>query len=485
MNTKVSNIFYGFRVFLVVLTCLFGVAIFFINSNFLCNLLVRSLHLKIAPSFIGGEVAEVIYDDSEDDFGSGILTYPMNSEFAEGSMDLLQYTVHKPVFNAAWQTNPDYWQLDLDFRSGSEDVRNIMIYLGIDTEQNQKLEALPSSAVPLNASAENVVFDSVFPWNYAVWIGGKEGKVFDCENNFICDAEMIFLNKGKTIKVRIPLKDKGLQRVYSAPKTYHYVLVGAYSRFDVGGFMPIEKRRSNSRGGTAKSNQFNTLIPKVYDILGDNQQLATWNKDELTRATVHPVCADMEREQVRKDDEKDFIDGVYTALSQKSGEENSESGSYFGYETLDEALAAFEKEIAENPESPVSNSHYGSCLAMKGGQSSVVQAVIYVNNAFEYLDKGVELSKTDEEKVEALMNRASVCKSVPENVFGKSLTGAMDFVEVAKIQKKNIAETSEENLDYEKNVLAYIYISASECFKSAGQETEAQIMLQEAKKAVK
>lgn len=273
-----KNFIYKLRYILAVVTCLFGVTIFFINSGTLCNMIVKVLHLRVDPKFIGGEIAADFFDDSEDDSGSGILRYPSNTEFTEGCLDLVRYTVHEPVYDAKWQQSSDYWQIDMEFRSGPAYVRNVMIYIGLLEEENPKLEKLPASSSALYDLAENVDFSEDKGWNFAVWLCGKQGKVFDAEGNFITNVECGFENEGKTVKFRIPLISKNLKRVYTASETYHYVLVGAYSQFDRGGFMPI-------------------------DILGDNQQLAGWNEDTFTKATINPVTADMKAVSNHNEDE--------------------------------------------------------------------------------------------------------------------------------------------------------------------------------------
>lgn len=490
MKTRTENIIYNFRVLLAAIICILGVSIFFINSGTLCNLLATGLNLKVSPSFTGGEIASDFFDDSEDDFGSGNLRYPSNTEFAEGSLDLVRYTVHQPVYDAKWQSNADYWQLSMDFRNGPANVRNIMIYIALPESENEKLEPLEASTETLFTPAENIEFNGEKPWNFAVWICGNEGKVFDANKNQICTTEISYKNDLKTVRIRIPLEDKNLQRIYTAKESYHYVLVGAYSPFDLGGFMPIEKRRSNSRGGTKSSKEFNSLIPKIYDILGDNQQLASWDAEELIKATISPVTANMispKNNRNKKDETKEFINQVENRLSELSATRNSSeenTGEYFGFATLDEAINHFENILNQNLDDVSANAYYGSCLAMKGGQSSVVQAVNYVNKAFYFLDKAVELASTEEEMLTALMNRASVCKSVPESVFKKSYIGGQDYTKLASLQKNAVKTTAPEDLEYEKYVLAYLYINASQCYKSAGHENEALLMLQEAKKAL-
>lgn len=480
-----KNLIYKFRILLAALTCLFGVTIFFINSETLCNMIVKVLHLRVDPKFVGGEIAADFFDDSEDDSGSGILIYPSSADFTEGSLDLVRYTVHEPVYDAKWQQNADYWQIDLQFRSGPAHVRNVMIYIGLKEEENPKIEKLISSTETLYESAENIVFSKEIPWNFAVCFCGNQGKVYDAKGNFIVDTENCFENDDKTVKIRIPLKNKKLQKVYTAVETYHYVLVGAYSQYDCGAFMPIEEYRSNSRGGTVNPVDFNPLIPKVYDILGDNQQLATWNKDNRTKAIVNPVTADMKAVSNHNDEEDSiFISEVLNQFAEFEKMSGNGDNGYFGFATLEEAFYHFEKEMNANPESAIPMAYYGSCLAMKGGQSNVVQAVALVNKSFEYMDKAVDLCKNDEELVEVLMNRASVCRSVPESVFSKAQTGAEDYTRLAAIQKNRMKENGLLDDVHEKYRLAYLYISGSQCYRTAGKETESKILLQEAKKTL-
>lgn len=376
-----KKIIYNLRVLLVAFCCLFGISLFYINSSTLCNMVVKALNLHVDPKFVGGEVAAEYFIESE----------------------LVRYTVHQPVYNARWQQNADYWQIDLEFEEGeSVSQREVEVYLEI-----------PKASV-------------------VVKLQGGAGKVYDSERGFICDAEVSLNDNGKSMWFRIPLKDKQLQSVYTAAETSHSV--------PAANFMAIVDMKA-----VAKSNE--------------------------------------------KED-KVFVDGVVAKLLEyeaAEGKEDSESagGEYFGFEKLDDALAHFENQIKENPEEAIPTAYYGSCLAMKGGQSNVMQAVTLVNKAFEYMDLAVELCKNDEELVEVLMNRASVCKSVPEAVFNKALTGAEDYKKLAAIQKASMKEEGLENNEHEKYVLSYLYINASQCYKSAGKDTEAKLILQEAKKAVK
>lgn len=71
------------------------------------------------------------------------------------------------------------------------------------------------------------------------------------------------------------------------------------------------------------------------------------------------------------------------------------------------------------------------------------------------------------------MNRASVSASVPEQVFGKAESGAEDFMRI-------ILLSDAKNPD-DKNLKAYCYVMAYECYKKRGNESKAFLALQEAK----
>lgn len=271
--------------------------------------------------------------------------------------------------------------------------------------------------------------------------------------------------------MRIPLEIKELQKIYTAEETWHYVLVGGYSKWDRGGFMPVEKRKSYSKGSVEKGSEFNNLIPKVYDILGNNSTLGTWEKEELKKAMLEPVEVNM---TVVKENPKDLKNRIEEI--KKNFYEQYKSDE-IGNTNFDEQY--YKNQLNENPEDPVALAYYGSCVAMRGGKSNVAQAVKLVNESYTYLDKAVELGKGHEKEIEILMNRASVSQAVPNGVFAKAETGAKDFAKAAALQKSNAKKLNEKN-DY--LFAAYLYASSSECYNISGKETEATLMLNEAEK---
>lgn len=474
-----KNIFRKILTAIFAFICFWGIMIFFIISGGLSEKLGK--HLRILPTYTGGEVAADFFDTAGDDNGNGNLVYPANQAFAEGSLDLIRYTVHEPVIQASWQPNKEYWQLDLEYKTAAANSRNIMVYIDLDNVPEGSTDALTDSA-------ENVTFSPEHPWDLAVWASAGGTKVYDSDKTFICNAECYELSGGKTVRIRIPLQNEYLQAVYGSTKTYHYVLTGGYSQFDRGGFMPIEKRRSVSHGGTKSAREYNALIPKVYDVLGENAQLGTWNKEDFTKAVLVPVEAQMHPFAAtgkawkgnRKADTNDdaFVEKVfneYAKYAPKTG------NSYF--ENAEESTKMLKQKITQNPDDVVSMAYYGSCLAVQGGQASVIQAVALVNEAFEVLDKAAELARGTPDEIEVLMNRGSVALSVPNDVFGKAPTATADFMRVIEIYKTSCSP-DELNQPDVKSAMAYCYVMASRAYKTLGQQTDEILALQEAKKLI-
>ena len=89
--------------------CLFGVSLFFFFDTQLDGILGK--HLRVYPSFTGGEVAEDFVETIDD----------------TDSLDFVRYTVFLPVINAKWVDNSEYWQLVLEYKNGSEPLKNDVV----------------------------------------------------------------------------------------------------------------------------------------------------------------------------------------------------------------------------------------------------------------------------------------------------------------------------------------------------------------------
>lgn len=375
-----------------VFACLFGVSLFFFFDTQLDELLGK--FLRVHPSFTGGEIAEDFVETTSD----------------TDSLDFVRYTVFLPVINAKWVDNSEYWQLVLEYKNGSESLKNLVLYIDFDNIAGGSLSSLPDAA--------HVSFDENHPWDYAVKVSDKEAKIYDSAKNFVCNAQFLSLEEGTQFKIRLPLKDEGFQRILGAKKTWHYVLADGNLQFAGEDSKPLE------------------VEMKIQD-----KNAASEKEDEAFINQMKKMYA----EAMESDSDADDI------------EEN---------------LAFYKKKIDENPEDFVSLANYGSNLAKKGGESSVIQAVMLVNESYTYLDKAAQLSQGKDGEIEVLLNRASVSVSVPEGVFGKSEAGAKDFVRLA-------------SLSDDAEFKSYCWAMASECYKKCGKTTFAAIALQKAKNLLK
>ena len=326
------------------------------------------------------------------------------------SLDFVRYTVFLPVINAKWVDNSEYWQFVLEYKNGSKSLKNFVLYIDFDNIAGGSLSSLPDDA--------HVSFDENHPWDYAVKVSDNEAKIYDSAKNFVCNAQFLSLEKGTQFKIRLPLKDEGFQRILGVKKTWHYVLADGNLQF-----------------------------------AGENSK---------------PLGVEMKIQDKNAVSEKE--DEAFISQMKKMYAEAMESDS--DADDIEENLAFYKLKIDENPEDFVSLANYGSNLAKKGGESSVIKAVMLVNEAYTYLDKAAELSRGKDGEIEVLLNRASVSASVPEGVFGKSEAGAKDFVRLA-------------SLSDDAEFKSYCWAMASECYKKCGKTTFAAIALQKAKNLLK
>lgn len=248
--------------------------------------------------------------------------------------------------------------------------------------------------------------------DFELRIKDGQGQLYDGSGNFICNSEYYKINEGRLIKIRIPLKDKRVQNLLAAKKTRHYIC--------------------------------QDLLPPLVIEASMKAHKKSKSEEQKNKAYIN------------------YVKGLYA---------ESQSSMAVQNKTTDENLAFYKEKINNNPEDFVSLAYYGSWLAVKGGESSVMKAVALVNEAYTYLDKAAQMAAGQEGEIDVLMNRASVSASVPEQVFGKAASGAEDFMRIVSL-------TENESLK------AYCYVMAYECYQKCGKETQAILALQEAQKMV-
>lgn len=475
----IKKSFYVIGVISATFTCLFGILIFFIFSSNISEFLKEALNLHVTSSFVGGNVVKTFYDAEGDDKGNGILVYPTNKNFENGALDLLSYTIHEPVYDAKWQKHSEYWQLDLKFKSSGEKTRNIMIYIGANNFDGKNTETLFDAA-------ENISFNSEYPWTYALWIRDSKGTLYTKENE-ICDVQLEFLNEGKNVNVRIPIEKEELLKFYSSEVTWHYVICGAYSPWDKGGFSTIEKRKNISRGSVNSSSEHNQFIPKIFDILDDSmfieknqyEQLNSFDLKNYTKAIVQPHIVNMKEKENIINEYDELLEKVEN-LMKSENEENvisdnskrSKALKLFKEGKSEEAKKIFKEIIIENPNDEVVLAYYGSCIAIEAGHSNVMDAVRLVNESYTYLDKAVELAEGKESEVDALMNRASVSESVPDGVFHKMEVAAKDYYKCAELSSEN------------EVLQMYLLLKSAKAYESCGQKDNYEIIIRKVKSLI-
>lgn len=261
-------------------------------------------------------------------------------------------------------------------------------------------------------------------WDFVVQLTKGEGKVFDRDGNFITAVEYYLLNEGTQIKFRIPLSDKRLQKVLGAKKTYHYIVADEFSK----DMTPLEVTmtpRKKDKKAEAETKAFVKHVKEVY-----NQTRSAEGVPEAAASDNKPDANDIEA-----------------------------------------CLLYYGQKIKDNPEDYVNLSNYGAYLAMKGGRSSIMKATALVKESYTYLDKACALAFEKNGEIDVLLNRGSVSASVPEQVFGKAESGAEDFMRIILLSE-------------DKNLKAYCYVMAYECYKKRGNESKAFLALQEAKNMI-
>lgn len=485
-----------------------GIIHSFQYGDYLQQKLNSVLKLKVYESYTGGKTAAAVFDPLHDDYGSGTAVYPANSFYSEGNLDLVLYTVHEPVYHAPCMGVPEYWQMDLEFRTGFKDeekpVLNRTIFIYIDTDN-----AAGGSLNTLFEQGENIRFNPEHPWDYAIAAFGNEGWVYNSKGEEIDKLEVVYSTTGKKVFIRVPLTKKVMQKIYTVKESFHYVLTGAYSQLDQSHLLPISKRKSRTSGGGSIS----TLMPKVYDVLYDGDQsgmLSSWNEDTFEFAQINPVSVDMKLEnKAEVSVSKTKIEEIQKELNglqeqypayladKKAVLENETPSTKTKLELALIALNMGDRELSEkmitellsaDADNPSYIAYMGALESRKGANASVLAAVEAVNKGYALLDKAVQLTEGILEKVKngtaeedeigqrynALLNRGGTSQSVPNDVFFKAAQGSQDYLEAAEIAI----------IDNNLLMAARCYYDASICYSLDNKKSDAVIWKRESARII-
>jgi hypothetical protein len=492
---------------LALIVALFGVSFFFMYSDIMARAFQSVVKLETHPGFTGGRVAETLYDPLGDDHGFGGLQYPLHAEFSSGSLDLVRFVVHEPVYGAQWVVPAEYWQLDLSFAAGPETVRNIRIYIDADGDG-------AGSTRPRDDMAEGVAFDPSHPWDYALAVHGTEGTIESSDAILRIPLSVSVSNSGKDVSIRVPLSDRRLQGFYGVQKTSLYVCVGAWSPWGHDGFAPVGPRAGSGSGGGAVS----ALTPKLYDCLvpeGTTQEveLSSWDEDSLDLPVIEPVSVRMravsgnggrrvneklvaEMESLAQEEaiadkraleKKCESDRIALGTAGVEGAEPKElcvyGASLFFAGKRDESERMIDRVLAVNGEMPEALAYKGSLVAMHGRDASPLAAVDIIAGAYRYLDRAVESGVTDDEIFAVRYARGNTSLSVPESVFGKSLQGAEDFLAIADKYKK-LSSVSPSGSGAYLSEIAEAELNAARCYENAGRDADAGFWFTESARCV-
>jgi tetratricopeptide (TPR) repeat protein len=428
----------------------------FIHGDWLALQLQHLLRIQVDPAFTGGEVLASFLDPMGDDHGEGALAYPRNAAYQQkGVLDLVRYTVHKPLIGARWAESEDLWQVAISFNrldnplDGRQGFSHpvIHIYIDLDGAKSGSTEtAFPRS--------ELVTFDPEHPWDFVVHVDGfaANGFILSADRTYRDPVTVVVDKSRNAILVRMPLRDPQLKAVLDGRPTYHYVLVGAYDAFTPGNFMRVAAEPGLHNGGGAVG----SLTPRVYDLLvpeGKTQEtiLGSYQEDRAIYAVVPPVevgLAAAKRAAVKAIDlarlkadamaearqEEERARAVFDQARQRGAAGLELAVPAFEANNLETAERAIGEALVSDPENAIALAVRGSLTALYAKNArSTAESTRLVMEAFQHLDRAVGLAKNDAERVATAMHRAYVAIAVPEEVFGKSRAGAEDFVRVAEM----------------------------------------------------
>jgi tetratricopeptide (TPR) repeat protein len=462
----------------------------------------KTLHIEVDPRFSGGEILAKFLDPMDDDRGEGGLVYPELPAFqGKKVLDIVRYTVRRPVLNTAGGDSPDYWQMDVTFADTGNPLNTplgfslpiVHIYIDIDGTEG-------GSTQTAQADAELVSFDPSHPWDYLIHIDGfagdRKGYIVSFDQAYKRPVEIFFVADAKTIHARVELDDPGIKRILDGRPTYHYVVVGAFDPLAAGGFMQTLENAGPRNGGGARS----ALTPRVYDWVApqDSDQrriLSTYDAPAGVYATLVPVEAkespkgvDSSREESAKKT-AELLATYKEKLARESAEAPPSDAAaeverriaqrnegmdlveaYYRAQLFEKAEEASHRILESSPDHAGAATYLAMAIAGQSGQQkSPLKSMEFVNQAFAQFDQAFPLCKTPDELLNLYIQRGRYFAAVPESIFRKSAAAADDFLKAAAIVKQQEASSGRSFL------LADCYINSAKAFAQAGNADEAEV----------
>jgi tetratricopeptide (TPR) repeat protein len=454
---------------------------FIISGSELTRALDAALHITVDPRFSGGRVLSKFYDPAGDDHGEGGLTYPKAGKSDMGAFDIISYSVYEPVTDSAGSAA--YWQLGVTLAgfANPADAPNgfslpaIRIYVDTDGPASGSLDTAA-------ARAELVSFDPAAPWDASIAIDGWHSQALlrTADGRVQRRIPLIVITEQRSVYVRLPLDVPEIKRILDGRTTRHYVMICGYDQYAADAVMQVKESPSLGDGGGARS----PMTPRVFDLLAagagtQEAMLSSYDEKAFRYAEIAPVVSgdgaaakpavDFEALAAKADTEargQSAAESRQLTADAASTDPLTAGAALFRLGKRGEAEAKLKAAIAADPEDPEALAYLGSLKAMEAGASgSPADAVGFVNEAFALFDRAASAAKTDGEREIVLMNRASVADAVPEDVFGKSMTAARDFMALAEMAlNRGDGRTAADR-----------YVSAGLAFEKAGSAGEADI----------
>jgi tetratricopeptide (TPR) repeat protein len=484
---------------LVALYAAFMLPFTYIKQGSIRQTLDRALHLKVDPVFSGGDVLAKFMDPVNDDYGEGTLTYPTHRGYrgdfsGKGYLDVVRYTVYRPVVNSRWSDESDFWQLAVTFGNTGNPFDAplglshpvIHIYIDMDGDKGGSTETFQSGV-------EKVAFDKKHPWDFMLHIDGyhRQGTIVSHDKSLKESVNLIYVKEKKTIYARISLNHPRLKQILEGKPTYHYVLVGSYDGVARGNFMPVKKEAGIRHGGGAAAG----LSPRVYDWVepkGTRQKkvLSSYDEDNYQYALLPPLEVKASAESVGTTDQTLMASLLKKYKKKLSDEqenrkpvnhqaaidallEKGEAGiklakAYYQGQMYRQAEQELQKILKNTPDHAEALTYLATVTATQGGRErSLVKAMQAVNRSFEIFEKALAACKTDQERIDALVHRANVSVSVPNDVFQKALSGARDFIKAAEILEKM-------DRNHQEQIVNWL-LSAARVYEKMSKPEEAEL----------
>lgn len=249
----------------------------------LVRLLVLALIIGAAVNIhAASETLFELRDPSRDDYGDGLLSYPLDDTFPDGVLDLVGFVVKQDSdhitfqFHFAQTGNP--W-------NAPEGFYHPRIDLFIDA-----LEAVGRTD-PMRPGPGEIRFDPSHPWDHwlriAPWDGVALFRYDDAPDSpGHTEGTHVRLSEPHNVEVIIP---RGL--IPPLEHAHYYLLVGSFDALGIDGYREVS--RSPSRWLLAGENPTLRIVDLLAPRRGPHSQVRQLRADASGSITLYPVSVTM------------------------------------------------------------------------------------------------------------------------------------------------------------------------------------------------